>query len=443
MSKIKIKKITVTELILGTYFLLAPFGVSDAINSLIPGLGLSLTMIGVIFIFFLLYFMKGNPIKLDRFEVNTILLFIIPIMLSFLGIFISLFTINNVEYIQYITENLPTRLLLIMANITIIVGLLSITDNWRFERIRNLIKKYYYGVLIFATVGVWQFIHFLLGIPYLDIQTRSHIHSVDRARTFFINGRLTSFAAEPSYLAPIVIDLMIISFLVSKKPMRPFLIGLFVLIFSYSGGGYLNLFILIPFFIIGYLKYKGYKLQKKHARIIAISFVVGVLTVIKYKAEIYDLAYPVLGRLDTLFDINKHSRMFMIFMPFSWVLEGNIISALFGYGPKSYSYLRLTKFLPSGRSVHVTSNNLFADTVFELGYVGFVSYVAMFGRFILISFKKIYNNKSYFIAMMLSVHIVATSIYRADFMQSRFWVLIFIILKLMEEGARRWIDYEK
>jgi len=52
------------------------------------------------------------------------------------------------------------------------------------------------------------------------------------------------------------------------------------------------------------------------------------------------------------------------------VMEGNIINLLFGFGPNVYEYLRLTKTLPRGDAVHVTSNNLFVDTVFELGYIG-------------------------------------------------------------------------
>lgn len=144
--------------------------------------------------------------------------------------------------------------------------------------------------------------------------------------------------------------------------------------------------------------------------------------------------YPILGRIDTIFDINKHSRMFIMIMPFLWVLEGNVINALFGYGPNSYSYLSLTKFLPNGNRVHTTSNSFYSDTIFELGYVGFSVYIWMFIRLIFTSFKNIYNNKNFFISMLLSVHLAASSIYRADFMQSRFWILLFIIVKLINNG---------
>ena len=228
--------------------------------------------------------------------------------------------------------------------------------------------------------------------------------------------------------------MMILAFLVSKKPLKPFFLGLFILIFSYSGGGFLNILILIPFFLIGYIKYKGYRFKKINIFKSAIIITLISVVFIYKRDEIYNLMYPILGRIDTIFDINKHSRMFIMIMPFLWVLEGNVINALFGYGPNSYSYLSLTKFLPNGNRVHTTSNSFYSDTIFELGYVGFSVYIWMFIRLIFTSFKNIYNNKNFFISMLLSVHLAASSIYRADFMQSRFWILLFIIVKLINNG---------
>src|SRR5699024_4996385 len=357
-------------------------------------------------------------------EANTLLLFVIPIFLSLIGMLTAVISENNSEYMQYVTSKFPTRIILVIINIGILIGVLSKTSNWSYEELHNLIKKYYYGLVVFGIVGLWQFLHFLIDIPFINMDTRDYIHSVS-SDTFFINNRLTSFADEPSYLAPLAIDLMILAFLVSKKPFRAFSLGLFVLIFSYSGGGYLNLLILILFFILGYLKYNGYKLSRRNS-----IFLVGLLTfvivfIVYYHQEIYKLIYPVLGRMDTIFDIKKHGRMFMITMPFLWVLEGNIINAIFGYGPNSYNYLNLTKRRPGGSKVHATSNNLFADTVFELGYLGFMCYMWIFWRFVYKAFKNMYNNKYLFISMLLSIHLFTSSIYRADFMQPRFWVLMF------------------
>lgn len=287
--------------------------------------------------------------------------------------------------------------------------------------------------MIFVIVGLWQFLHYITGLPFLNIQTRDYIHSVG-SRAFFINNRLTSLASEPSYFASLVIDMMILAFLVSKKPLKPFFLGLFILIFSYSGGGFLNILILIPFFLIGYIKYKGYRFKKINIFKSAIIITLISVVFIYKRDEIYNLMYPILGRIDTIFDINKHSRMFIMIMPFLWVLEGNVINALFGYGPNSYSYLSLTKFLPNGNRVHTTSNSFYSDTIFELGYVGFSVYIWMFIRLIFTSFKNIYNNKNFFISMLLSVHLAASSIYRADFMQPRFWILLFIIVKLINNG---------
>ena len=102
--------------------------------------------------------------------------------------------------------------------------------------------------MIFVIVGLWQFLHYITGLPFLNIQTRDYIHSVG-SRAFFINNRLTSLASEPSYFASLVIDMMILAFLVSKKPLKPFFLGLFILIFLFRWR-ILNILILIPFSLL-------------------------------------------------------------------------------------------------------------------------------------------------------------------------------------------------
>lgn len=419
------------NLILNLYFLLAPFAVSTSFNQLSPLGTSSLLVLLVSFTYLSLDFLRNGIQLISKFKQRILLLFTLPIFTSLIGVVVSIIRENNKEYRLYLLEKLPARGILIFINIGILLGLLNISYNWSYREVKNLIKKYYYGLLVFALVAFWQFLHFLIDIPFLNLDTRDYIHSVS-STSFLINRRLTSLADEPSYLAPLAIDLIILGFLVARKPRRTFLLGLLVLVFSYSGGGYLNLFILIIFFLPGYFKYKGYRLSYRNVFSLLILSSLGIGLVAYYNKEIYRLIYPVLGRLDTIFNIRKHGRMFMIFMPFLWVLQGNIIQALFGYGPNSYNYLHLTKYLISGDQVHVTSNNLFADTVFELGYFGLLSYILIFASLIYLSWKNLHRNKPALLSFLLSVHLFTSSIYRADFMQARFWILIFIILKLID-----------
>ncbi|MGG0716264.1 O-antigen polymerase [Robertmurraya massiliosenegalensis] len=380
--------------------------------------------------------MKKKKLTLTTFEKNTVLLFIIPIYLSIIGVAYVLLTQNDSNYLKYVMGNIPGRIFLVILNITILTGLLTMCIKWSEKEVNNLIKYYYYGLLIFAIFGVWQFFHFLIGIPYINIETRDFIHSV-HGTGFFINNRLTSFANEPSFLAPLVIDLLIISFIVSKRPKIIMLISLFVLIFSYSGGGYLNLLIILPVFVLGYMKYKGYKFKRKHLGTIFLILIFLTIAVFNYYEQLLKLTSPVFGRLDSFFDINNHARMYMIVMSFIWSFDGGIVTALFGHGPSSYNYLELTQYLPNGTPVHPTSNNLFADTVYELGYVGFICYVVIFYRFIRESLKNIYDNQYFLISFILSVHLSVSSIYRADYMQPRFWIIVFIILMMLRIGRKR------
>src|SRR5699024_9869315 len=133
-----------------------------------------------------LYFLRDGINRINKFETNTLLLFIIPIFMSLIGILTAMIDENNSEYMKYLVSKFPSRAILIFINIIILLGLLNITYNWSYRDLHSLIKKYYYGLFIFAIVGLWQFFHFLIDIPFLNINTRDYIHSVS-SNSFFIN----------------------------------------------------------------------------------------------------------------------------------------------------------------------------------------------------------------------------------------------------------------
>lgn len=435
MGKIKVKRISIYKFPISLYFFIAPFSISIIFQEIIPNVPTTVIIMMTTSLFFIFYFLKVRTFRISSFEKITLLLFIYPVFLSFIGIFVAMLLNGDQYYLQYLSKDFPSRMILIILNLTIIFGLLSLTVNWPYNKIIDLIKMYYYGLLIIVLIGVWQFLHFVIDVPFLDINTRNHIHSVSKG-DFVVDNRLTSIANEPSYLAPIAIDLIIIAFIVSKHPLMVTSLGLFVLIFSYSGGGYLNILFVICAFVVGYFKYKGYQLKGKYIIGYVISFSLIIFILINYLDQVLNLLYPVLGRLDTIFSFNEHSRMFMILMPLVWVFNNGLINAIVGFGPGSFKYLSFTESLPNGLPVHGTSNNLFADTIFELGYIGFLSYSLVFIRFILKAFGNLYNNRYYFISFILTVHLLTSSIYRADFMQPRFWIILYIIMILFRLGYK-------
>lgn len=88
--------------------------------------------------------------------------------------------------------------------------------------------------------------------------------------------------------------------------------------------------------------------------------------------------------------------------------------------------------MPSGGPVHATSNNIFSDMVYELGYFGLTCYIALFFKMIKKAYDGIYQNRNCYVAFLFSVHLLISSMYRADFMQPRFWIIMFLILKIIQ-----------
>ncbi len=422
-------------LIFNVFFILAPFTVFYGYENLFKVIPTSVISIILTSIYAFLLILYNGGFKLNIFERKIIFLFITPIFTSFIGILSALLIEKNASYYEYITFDFFNRLFLVVCNIIIFTTLLTITKSWDKYRIVNLVKKYYYGLFIFVLFGLWQLLHFIFKIPFLNLKVRAYIHSVSSSH-FLFNFRLTSLANEPSYFAPLLIDFILISFIVYSKPKIMPILGLILLAFTYSGGGYIDIIVILFYLIFAYFKYNAYKIKEEY--IIILFMILGICggIITFYFSNIYEIFYPVIGRFSSFFNIYEHIRMFMFLMPFLWVLEGTIFNALFGFGPGSYKFLHKTKMLPGGNPVHVTSNNLFADTVFELGYFGFISYLILFCKLLLKSYRNIYKNKNSFIAFLMTVHLFMSSIYRADFMQPRFWIVLFIIIKLINENGK-------
>lgn len=409
-------------------FLFAPFAVSSVISEIVPVITLPVLLILLNFIF-LSFILLKKGIVFREVEKKIILIFILPIIASTFNVIVTLLTEESPFFADYASSHMFNRLFLVIANITILLGLIRITSGKSYVQKFTLIRKYYYGLIIMAFVGVWQFISYFTAIPFLNLETRSHIHSVAEGTTFLISTRLTSLSNEPSFLAPLMIDLMILSLLFAKKKNYQFIIALFVLIFSFSGGGYVNLFFLFLAFIWIYGKYKEIRIKKKYLLLgvfFALIFVLSAVSNLEFMNELFS---PILGRGAELYTTHS-SRNWMIVRTFTRVLEGSFLNSLFGYGPNSILFLRLTEALPNGRMFHVTTNNIFADAVFELGYFGFLMYLYFFWKLFSISLNSLKNNKYKFVGCLMTVHLFLSSMYRGDYMTSRFWIIVFIIMTL-------------
>lgn len=437
----KIVKITLLLFFAG-YLSLIQFTTSHPYIHLLPVPTPAVLTLGMAFLFFVFWLgWKDNldsPRNSDREMKIFILLFILSVLLSFLSAFYTMLTINSTEYTAYLKRSMVTRMLYYGAFFAMTYfgyqSLRIIGKKWSMFSL----KAYPLSVMLLIAIGLWQLTYFLYGVPFLDIETRSYVHSVSGI-TFF-NFRLTSFADEPSYLGPIIIDMLILGFLVFKRKWIYLLLfavpAIVVLLFSFSVSAYLNLAILAGFIVI-YLLLNP-KFPKRYLWILLALGVVGISAVILAKPDLVARFFsPVLGRMDSLFNPEQSSRIYMYVMPVFWLFDHSIISALFGYGPGSFEFLASSKILPNTGNVSTSSNNMYIDLLFENGIIGFGLIILAFGILLLSLLKNSRKNIYYFIALLEFIHLIVTSLYRADFVTPRFWGILLIIFLLARFGEMK------
>ena len=420
------------------------FSCLSVCNENIPEIWNYLIIFSFLLISILRFFVERKIIK-DFFFKILIFGFFVPL---FLSIIVSFFNINllseNRDYINYFFKDSLGRKINILVFFLIFIGINSTIKNGNKYILKKILKSYILGVTIFISiVGLWQVLNKYFNIPMLfELNSRAHIHSAGTVANF-LKIRLTGLANEPSYAAPYLIDVIILSYLFRYRKLLVF--NLLVLLLTYSGGGYINLFFL---FVLIFF-HKGLARRKTKIFIIILSIFFSLLLVSLNFYKFLELFSPVLNRFSSehdLFSIKYNIRSYMVIMPFVWIfLEEGFFPYLFGMGTGSFKYLSNTKFFYDGRSVHGTSNNLFSDFVYECGYIGLVLVIIMF--FLLFkrlerNFKKnknIYNK----VNLILFFHLIVSSLYRADFLSSRFFLIISFIKILDLLGKKRKINDKK
>lgn len=424
---------------LGLYFSLIQFTISYPYIHLFPIPTPAILTLAMSFLFFLFWYVsKEKQVEGLRTDVSVkffVLLFVLSILLSLLSSLYTGSVILSIEYQGYLKRSLITRLLYYSTFLALVYFGYYTLKKLGPKQSLNILKTYPLSILLLIIIGIWQLLYFLYGIPFLDIETRSYIHSVSKL-TFF-NFRLTSFADEPSYLGPIIIDMLILGILVFKRKWIYGLVfaipGIVVLLFSFSVSAYMNILFLGAFIVIYLIFHPIF--PKKYLLFFLGIVAIGILSVILVKPTIFETFFsPILGRVGNLFDVQSSSRIYMYLMPIYWLLDHSIISALFGYGPGSFEFLSSTKILPNTGTVSASSNNMYIDLLFENGIIGFglilIALIALFVKLL----KKGRENIFYFVALLEYVHLLITSTYRADFVTPRFWGVLLIIFVLMKCG---------
>ncbi|KYG30873.1 O-antigen ligase family protein [Alkalihalobacillus trypoxylicola] len=429
------------------FFLLAPFSVSSLYQKITPlpsSVLITCACLIILGITFIQTMEKENKV-IDTLSIPKELKFFlyglyIPMGLSIVAAAYNVSIVTSNEYLSYVLNSMPTRTLNLFLFLGIIIFFMKQLHLFSEQQLKKILHFYIVAIVILCLVGIWQFLHFLIGYPFIPLSSRAYVHSVDQDVLF--NFRLTSLTDEPSFLVPFLVDGIILSyFLIQNK--RKYILymvlpALFVLIFSFSVSGYANLLLLLLFVLFLFvLTVMDRKDKKRILLFSSIGLAAGIILLTVTWPLWNGLLQPILGRFDTLFDIEKHSRLFMLVMPFVWLFDYSLVNGLFGFGPGSYEFLANTKFLYHQGPLSATSNNVFVDLFFEHGVVGGGVFLAVFLYIFWYFFKKRKQDPYYLCGLLLWFQLGITSLYRSDFASPRFWVLVICVFVFAELAKRR------
>lgn len=295
------------------------------------------------------------------------------------------------------------------------------------KQLEKALRVAFFVLLVFIFLGILQFIGNLVGVPFF-IETRDWMHGVPSAIRSVVPKRLTSIAEEPNFLSPLLIEYLIITGLViARKDIKYTLyaLGLFVVLFSFSGGVYINLLLLI--FVYGVLSLfrslmKG--VLKGHDFV----FIFGMFLCFVFIIFVGDillefLYYKVQGEA-----AGQSSRGQFLVSLIQLIANSSFSQLLFGHGMGTMGVL--TEFgLPKEDFIFSISNNFYLDMLWEGGFVG-LGFIIMFFIQLLYHGLKGYMNDRYIEAgLFLTVHMVITSLYRSEYLSTHFiWVLSLILV---------------
>ncbi|GGB43573.1 O-antigen ligase family protein [Fictibacillus barbaricus] len=428
------------------YIFFIPFSVSEDFRAITGPIPASVLLTFIISLAFMIYYIRTTR-KLP-FVVNqdlsknllvVLICFFLPVLFSTISAVYNFLSIDAYPYSEYFKGDFPARIINFDLFFVFLISFVPLINRFKTERLHAYIKAYWIAVSFLLLIGFWQFLHLTVGIPMFDMQTRSYVHSVGGGAQLF-DFRLTSFASEPSYMVPFVIDGFLIGALVFRSYKKyiiwSFLPALFILLFSFSLGGYLNFFLVFCGFLLIIFTttnpYKG-KVLKGLAVLIGLALVAALFNT----GFILKLIGPVIGRLDTVFDMQEHERLFLLLMPFIWIFQHGqtFFQVLFGMGPGSFKYLNITQYFPDDlHKVYVTSNNFYIDVLYEHGLIGFILSIVLMVYFLWFFFKRRKEGKYAQVGFLITLHLSITSLYRADFTSPRFWmmfIILFILIHLL------------
>ena len=363
-----------------------------------------------LFVSIFLLFLGGSHkyIKINTFCKHVCLLFYLPIVASIPWAIIKMGFVNDVAYYDYISSKFISRIVHYLLFFLILYESLQ-ADKFTPSHFKRFLMSYGIGIfVILGLMGFWQVLHQLTGVWCPELETRDALYF---ARSLGFN-RVTSFADEPSFLAPFLIDGILI-FCYLKKYILSIAL-LILLAFSMSFGGFCEIFVLGSI----YLLYSNNKV-----RLYSICGVILIILVLVFAfpelTEIVQVMIDSRKELQSGFDVDDTGRTAMLIQPLVKYINNDVISLIFGAGPASLYYL-----YQDGNSdmLFGTSNNFFVDMLYEGGIVSIICFCV----FLLYVWRKV-SNSSNIIPKLFICHLILSSLYRADYASTRYTAIFIII----------------
>lgn len=278
----------------------------------------------------------------------------------------------------------------------------------------KLQKAYFFGCMFLLVSAIWQAMDMYTSFPMaFPFHTRSYVHGAEDL-SLDLKGRLTGYAAEPSYICPFIADGLLLSlYYIRDKSTRVAIVSLFVgvMYLTYSPSGYITIAVLAMVWLFGFTRSRKGRMW--------LLFALLSLFVLFLSIRDTDAIQYINHRIN---DYEGTSRFNGIVGPIEHQFSyGSWTNILFGYGTKGMS-----SFYDLGNRDFVfgTSNTLFADVLFDAGIIGLICYVVLF---LLLFHRSIKCLSNTYFPLLLFVDLFVTSLYRADYASLRFVALIAII----------------
>ncbi|MFC7785985.1 MULTISPECIES: O-antigen ligase [unclassified Rossellomorea] len=445
MNKYEPRVKQIILILVAGYLFFAQFSTQAKYIKLLPVPVPAVLTLGVGSLLFLYYVLNRKRLtqtsEFDKYLKRFLILFLISLALAILSAFYTATVLNSVEYMSYLKSSMITRLAYYLSFFMFVYFGYRLLVNEPKDN-ASIIKVYPLSILLLVAVAFWQLAYFMFNIPFLNLNTRSFVHSVEGVTLF--DFRITSFTNEPSYMGPFLIDLIILAFLFVKRKwvyaVAVLIPTLFILAFTFSVSAYFNLVLVIGFLMV-YLMFHP-KFPKKILWMIPLVGIIGIAGLYLVNPDLLAKFFsPIWGRRDNLFDPTQSSRIYMYVMPFQWLFDHSIISGLFGYGPGAYEFLAGTKIVPHTQmSLAISANNMFIDVLFEQGVIGLLLLLTGLISIAVFLLKNGMKNMYYFIALVEYFHLMVTSLYRADYVTPRFWAVLLVIAVLVKIGEMKHKD---